>query len=86
MSKWRKRFAHMDSLSLWHLEILHDSNMKTKSPYIQSFAIFRTQGVQRLDGRLAYPSAIRLMYADDLADKFEELRNVDGSQVRDRIK
>ena len=33
---------------------------------------FRTQGVQRLDGRLAYPTAIRLMYADDIADNMVE--------------
>jgi len=46
---------------------------------------FRTQGVQRLDGRLAYPTAIRLMYADDIADKFRELRNADGSQVEFRV-
>ena len=46
---------------------------------------FRTQGVQRLDGRLGYPSAIRLMYADQLSDKFKELRNVDGSQVEFRV-
>ena len=46
---------------------------------------FRTQGVQRLDNRLAYPTAIRLMYADELADKFKELRNADGSQVEFRV-
>ena len=46
---------------------------------------FRTQGVQRLDGRLAYPTAIRLMYSDDIADKFKELRNADGSQVEFRV-
>ena len=46
---------------------------------------FRTQGVQRLDNRLAYPTAIRLMYADELADKFRELRNADGSQVEFRV-
>jgi hypothetical protein len=46
---------------------------------------FRTQGVQRLDGRLAYPSAIRLMYADELSDRFRELRNSDGSQVEFRV-
>ena len=26
-------------------------------------------------------SSLRLMYADQLSDKFKELRNVDGSQV-----
>jgi len=46
---------------------------------------FRTQGVQRLDNRLAYPTAIRLMYANELADKFKELRNADGSQVEFRV-
>lgn len=46
---------------------------------------FHTQGVQRLDNRLAYPTAIRLMYADELADKFKELRNADGSQVEFRV-
>ena len=46
---------------------------------------FRTQGVQRLDGRLSYPSAIRLMYSNELADKFKELRNDDKSQVEFRV-
>ena len=46
---------------------------------------FRTQGVRRLDGRLAYPTAIRLMYTDDLSDKMREFRNVDGSPVEFRV-
>ena len=46
---------------------------------------FRAQGVQRLDGRLAFPKAIRLMYADDIADKFQSLKNSDGTQVEFRV-
>ena len=43
------------------------------------------QGVRRLDGVLAYPTAIRLMYTDDLSDKMREFRNVDGSPVEFRV-
>ena len=46
---------------------------------------FRTQGVQRLDGRLAFPNAIRLMYANDIADRFKSLKNSDGTNVEFRI-
>ena len=46
---------------------------------------FRIQGVQRLDSRLAFPKAIRLMYADDIADKFQSLKNSDGTQVEFRV-
>ena len=46
---------------------------------------FRTQGVRRLDGTLAFPTAIRLQYADSLADKMREFRNVDRSPVEFRV-
>jgi len=42
------------------------------------------QGVQRKDGILAFPTAIRLMYTNDLADKMVEFRNVDNSPVEFR--
>ena len=45
----------------------------------------RTQGVRRHDGRLAFPTAIRLMYTNDLADKMREFRNVDNSPVEFRV-
>ncbi len=46
---------------------------------------FRTQGVRRADGRLAFPTAIRILHTNDLADKMREYRNVDGSPVEFRV-
>lgn len=46
---------------------------------------FRTQGVRRLDGSLAFPTAIRLMYTNDLADKMRDFKNTDGSPVEFRV-
>ena len=46
---------------------------------------FRTQGVRRLDGRLGFPTAIRLMYTNDLTDTMKDFRNVDGSPVEFRV-
>jgi hypothetical protein len=46
---------------------------------------FRTQGVRRHDGRLGFPTAIRLLYTDDLSDKMREFRNVDKSPVEFRV-
>ena len=46
---------------------------------------FRVQGVLRKDGTLAFPTAIRLMYTNDLADKMREFRNVDNSPVEFRV-
>ena len=46
---------------------------------------FRTQGVKRHDGRLAYPKAIRLQYSTEKADKMREFRNVDRSPVEFRV-
>lgn len=46
---------------------------------------FRTQGVKRHDGRLAFPTAIRLQYTNDLSDKMKEFRNIDRSPVEFRV-
>ena len=46
---------------------------------------FRTQGVRRLDGRLGFPTAIRLMYTNDLTDEMKDFTNVDGSPVEFRV-
>ena len=46
---------------------------------------FRTQGVRRLDGTLGFPTAIRLMYTNDLSDRMKDFRNVDGSPVEFRV-
>ncbi|XP_040577922.1 uncharacterized protein uif [Lepeophtheirus salmonis] len=46
---------------------------------------FRIKGVKRENGILAFPSAIRLDYTDDLSDKMKEFRNVDGSPVEFRV-
>lgn len=42
-------------------------------------------GVRRSDGSLAFPTAIRLLHTNDLADKMREFRNVDGSPVEFRV-
>lgn len=46
---------------------------------------FRTQGVQRFDDQVAFTSAIRLQYTDDLTDVFKEYANPDGTAVEFRI-
>ena len=46
---------------------------------------FRTQGVKRHDGRLAFPTAIRLQHTNDLSDKMREFRNIDRSPVEFRV-
>jgi hypothetical protein len=46
---------------------------------------FRVQGVRRHDGLLGFPTAIRLQYTDDLADKMKDFRNVDDSPVEFRV-
>lgn len=46
---------------------------------------FRTMSVQRLDGNVAFTSAIRLQYTDDLTDVFKDYANPDGTAVEFRI-
>lgn len=46
---------------------------------------FRTQGVQRTDGQVAFTSAIRLQYTDDLTDVFKDYANPDGTAVEFRV-
>lgn len=46
---------------------------------------FRTMSVQRMDGSLAFTSAIRLEYSDDLSDVFKDYANPDGTAVEFRI-
>ncbi|XP_028131495.1 sushi, von Willebrand factor type A, EGF and pentraxin domain-containing protein 1 isoform X2 [Diabrotica virgifera virgifera] len=42
---------------------------------------FRTMAVQRLDGNIAFTSAVRIQYTDDLTDVFKDYRNPDGLAV-----
>ncbi|CAG9863735.1 unnamed protein product [Phyllotreta striolata] len=42
---------------------------------------FRTMAVQRSDGNVAFTSAVRIQYTDDLTDVFKEYRNPDGLAV-----
>ncbi|KAJ8978623.1 hypothetical protein NQ317_011255 [Molorchus minor] len=42
---------------------------------------FRTMAVSRLDGSLAFTSAVRIQYTDDLTDVFKDYRNPDGLAV-----
>lgn len=46
---------------------------------------FRTVSVTRPDGNVAFTSAVRLQYSDDLTDVFKDYRNPDGSAVEFRI-
>lgn len=46
---------------------------------------FRTQVVSRVDGNIAYTSAVRIQYTDDLTDTFKDYTNPDGTPVEFRI-
>lgn len=46
---------------------------------------FRTQVVARIDGNIAYTSAVRIQYTDDLTDTFKDYTNPDGTPVEFRI-
>lgn len=46
---------------------------------------FRTMSVQRSDGNIAFTSAIRLQYTNDLSDVFKDYANPDGTAVEFRI-
>uniref|UniRef100_A0A1A9UCN5 Uncharacterized protein n=1 Tax=Glossina austeni TaxID=7395 RepID=A0A1A9UCN5_GLOAU len=46
---------------------------------------FRTMSVQRFDGNIAFTSAVRLQYSDDLTDIFKDYTNPDGTAVEFRI-
>lgn len=46
---------------------------------------FRTMAVSRPDGNLAFTSAVRIQYTDDLTDVFKDYRNPDGTAVEFRI-
>lgn len=46
---------------------------------------FRTMSVQRFDGSLAFTSAIRIQYTNDLTDIFKDYANPDGTAVEFRI-
>ena len=52
---------------------------------IYIFICFSTLGVRRRDGKLGFPTAIRLKHSNDLADKYSEFRNTDGSPVEFRV-
>lgn len=46
---------------------------------------FRTMSVTRPDGNLAFTSAVRIQYTDDLTDIYKDYRNPDGTAVEFRI-
>lgn len=46
---------------------------------------FRTMSVTRQDGSVAFTSAVRIQYTDDLTDVFKDYRNPDGTAVEFRI-
>lgn len=46
---------------------------------------FRTMSVQRFDGQIAFTSAVRLQYTDNLADIYKDYANPDGTAVEFRI-
>lgn len=46
---------------------------------------FRTQVVVRADGNVAFATAVRIQYTDDLTDVFKDYTNPDGTPVEFRI-
>ncbi|XP_052128948.1 sushi, von Willebrand factor type A, EGF and pentraxin domain-containing protein 1 [Frankliniella occidentalis] len=46
---------------------------------------FRTQSVTRLDGNVAFTSAVRIQFSDNLTDVFKDYTNPDGTPVEFRI-
>nr|XP_022919679.1 sushi, von Willebrand factor type A, EGF and pentraxin domain-containing protein 1 isoform X1 [Onthophagus taurus] len=46
---------------------------------------FRTMSISRPDGTVAFTSAVRIQYTDDLTDVFKDYRNPDGTAVEFRI-
>lgn len=46
---------------------------------------FRTMSVPRYDNSLAFTSAVRIQYTNDLADVFKDYKNPDGTAVEFRI-
>lgn len=46
---------------------------------------FRTMGITKEDGSIAFTSAVRIQYSDDLTDVFKDYRNPDGTAVEFRI-
>lgn len=46
---------------------------------------FRTMSVMRADGNIAFTSAIRIQYTNDLTDIFKDYTNPDGTAVEFRI-
>ncbi|KAE8736819.1 hypothetical protein FOCC_FOCC017725 [Frankliniella occidentalis] len=46
---------------------------------------FRTQSVSRLDGNVAFTSAVRIQFSDDLTDVFKDYTNPDDTLVEFRI-
>lgn len=46
---------------------------------------FRTHVVERNDGTIAYASAVRIQYTDELTDVFKDYTNPDGTPVEFRI-
>lgn len=46
---------------------------------------FRTMSVMRADGNIAFTSAIRIQYTNDLTDVFKDYTNPDGTAVEFRI-
>ncbi|XP_075226178.1 sushi, von Willebrand factor type A, EGF and pentraxin domain-containing protein uif [Lycorma delicatula] len=46
---------------------------------------FRTQSVARLDGNLAFTSAVRIQYTDNMTDVMKDYTNPDGTPVEFRI-
>lgn len=68
-----------------------DSNEQSKNWVTVDFKAptiirgFRTMSVQRHDGQLAFTSAVRLQYTDNLADVYKDYANPDGTAVEFRI-
>ena len=93
---YNKDWVRMESRVGWCGNSKQQGPVVSKDPDLGNYVIidlkaptvvkgFRIQGVQRLDSRLAFPNAIKMMYADDIADKFTSLKNSEGTQVEFRV-
>ncbi|XP_071439306.1 uncharacterized protein uif isoform X2 [Hetaerina americana] len=84
---YNKEFIRLNSLSGWcGTSPEPGANwvmLDMKAPTI--IRGFRTQRVARANGNLAFTSAVRIQYTDDLTDVFKDYTNPDGTPVEFRI-
>lgn len=82
---YEKQNVRLSAVEGWCANVNEQDNWVTidfKAPTI--IRGFRTMSVQRND-RLAFTSAVRLQYTDDLGDGYKDYANPDGTAVEFRI-